>query len=325
MKNDELSAASRLRQVDLNLLVVLRVLLQERSVTRAAARLGLGQPAVSGALARLRGLLGDELLIRVGRGMRPTARAEALLDPLAEILHRTETLLWPEEPFDPSSLRGEVKITLGDYEEIVLLPELARRLAAEAPSVSIRAMSVSSDSRAQLERGDTDLWITPFDQRWLDLPYETVLEDRWVGVGCAKAWAKDTRGVRRRRPRPGLIARSAPEGAFPRDSTVRRHRFADPLELVYVASNSAAIPFLVAGTRHVAAMPERLARVLGEAAGIRILPWKEMPPIRRVVQWHPRSNRDPFSCWVRGHLVAIAGHSADASGEEDVAARLSRS
>ena len=87
------SALSRLRQVDLNPLVVLRVLLEERSVTRAAARLRLGQPAVSGALARLRDLLGDDLLVRVGRRMRPTSRAEGLLEPLTAILQRTETLL----------------------------------------------------------------------------------------------------------------------------------------------------------------------------------------------------------------------------------------
>jgi DNA-binding transcriptional LysR family regulator len=309
--NNDVSGLSRLRQVDLNLLVVLRVLLEERSVTRAAARLRLGQPAVSGSLARLRDLLGDELLVRVGRGLRPTARAEALLEPVTDILARTEAMLWPLQSFDPGSLCGEIKITLGDYEEIVLLPELARRLAAEAPSVSIRAQSVSSDSRARLERGDTDLWITPFDQRWLDLPYETVLEDRWVGVGCAKAWAGEKGELGPLRSRPGLVVRSAPEGALPRDSTFRRHAFGDPLEVVYTASHSAAIPFLVAGSRRVAVMPERLARLLGQSAGIRILPWKEMPAIRRVVQWHPRSNQDPFSGWVRGHLVAIAASIAE--------------
>ena len=308
MENDGSAAVSRLRQVDLNLLVALRVLLEERSVTRAAARLRLGQPAVSGALARLRDLLGDELLVRVGRSMQPTPRAEALLERVTDILDRTETLLWPQKPFDPQSLRSEIKITLGDYEEIVLLPELARRLAAEAPGVSIRVQSLSSDSRAQLDKGDTDLWITPFDQRALDLPHETVLEDRWVGVGCAKAWPEDAKHRGRDLPRPGLVVRAAPKGAFPRSSTFSRHRYQDPFEVLLVAASSASIPFLVAGTRRVAVMPERLARTLARAAGIRILPWKGMPPIHRVVQWHPRNDNDPFSRWVRSHLVAIAAH-----------------
>ena len=194
----------------------------------------------------------------------------------------------------------------------MLLPELARRLAAEAQSVSIRAQSLSSDSLGQLERGDTDLWITPFDQRALDLPHETVLEDRWVGVGCAKAWPKNSKPRGRDLPRPGLVVRAAPKGAFPRNSTFSRHRYEDPLEILFVAANSASIPFLVAGTRRVAVMPERLARTLAKAAGIRILRWKEMPPIHRVVQWHPRNDTDPFSRWVRGHLVAIAAN--DGSG-----------
>jgi DNA-binding transcriptional LysR family regulator len=312
MENDVSPDVSRLRQVDLNLLVALRVLLEERSVTRAAARLRLGQPAVSNSLARLRELLGDELLVRVGRSMRPTPRAEALLERVTDVLDRTETLLWPPKPFDPKSLRGEIKITLGDYEEIVLLPELARRLAAEAPAVSIRAQSLSPDSRAQLDKGETDLWITPFDQRALDLPHETVLEDRWVGVGCAKAWPKNAKQRGRDLPRPGLVVRSAPKGAFPRNSTFSRHRYEDPFEVVFVTASSAAIPFLLAGTRRVAVMPERLARMLDRAAGIRILPWKQMPPIRRVVQWHPRHDNDPFSRWVRSHLVAIAARAKSA-------------
>lgn len=302
------TAVERLRQVDLNLLVALRVLLEERSVTRAAGRLHLGQPAMSGALGRLRDLLGDELLVRVGRSMQPTPRAEALLHAVSDVLDRTATLLWPPKPFDPSSLHREVRITLGDYEEIVLLPELARRLAADGPGLSIRAQGVSSDSRAQLDKGDTDLWITPFDQRWFDLPHETVLEDRWVGVGCAKAWPEGTRLRRRDLLKSDLVVRSAPEGAFPRDSTFRRDRFEDPLDIVFIASHSASIPFLVAGTQRVAVMPERLARLLSKAAGIRILQWKDLPAIRRVVQWHPRSDGDPFNRWVRGHLAAIAAH-----------------
>ena len=226
---------SQLRDIDLNLLVTLQVLLEEQSVTRAAARLHLGQPAVSGALGRLRALLDDDLLVRVGRSMRPTPRAEALLAPLTELLSDAEALLWPSEPFDPGSLRREVTIILGDYEEIVLLPAFARRLAAEAPGVTIRTRSLAADSRTALDRGDADLWITPFDQRWLDLPFETVLEDRWVGVGCARAWPAGGRSGERR-PRPSLVVRSGPDGALPSGPTFRRHRFADPLDVEHVVS-----------------------------------------------------------------------------------------
>lgn len=242
--------------------------------------------------------------------MRPTPRAEALLAPLTELLSDAEALLWPSEPFDPGSLRREVTIILGDYEEIVLLPTFARRLAAEAPGVTIRTRSLAADSRIALDRGDADLWITPFDQRWLDLPFETVLEDRWVGVGCARAWPAGERSGERR-PRPSLVVRSGPDGALPSGPTFRRHRFADPLDVEHVVSNSAALPFLVAGTTRVAAMPERLARLLADSAGIRILHWSKMDPIRRVVQWHPRHTVDPFNTWVREQLGAVGAELAD--------------
>ena len=303
---------SRLRRVDLNLLLTLQVLLEERSVTRAATRLHVGQPAVSGALGRLRRILDDELLVRVGRSMHPTPRAESLLEPLTEILRSAEVLLWPLEPFDPRSVRREIRIILGDYEEIVLIPELTRRLADEAPGVSIKTMSPGPDSRASLERGSTDLWITPFDQRWLDLPFETVLRDRWVGVGCATAWAEQEGTRHGGGPRPGLVLRSAPDGAYPRDSTFRRDRFADPLDIEYSSAHSAAIPFLVAGTRRVGVMPERLARLLQATAGIRILTWRQLDPIQRVVQWHPRHTVDPFNAWIRELLASSAEEAGSA-------------
>jgi DNA-binding transcriptional LysR family regulator len=103
-----------LRRIDLNLLVILDALLSEQHVTRAAERLHLSQPAVSHALARLRDLLGDPLLVRAGSNLVPTARALELVSPLAEVLAQVQSLLAPNT-FDPANTRRTFRVAMSDY------------------------------------------------------------------------------------------------------------------------------------------------------------------------------------------------------------------
>lgn len=120
---------------DLNLLVALDALLTERSVTRASARIGITQSAASHALARLRKLTGDELLVRVGDGMVLTVRAEAMCTPLRRALEDIREH-FPLRP--PSTRRLRVFIGTSDYAEFVLLPGIMARLGREAPGVEVR-------------------------------------------------------------------------------------------------------------------------------------------------------------------------------------------
>jgi DNA-binding transcriptional LysR family regulator len=107
---------------------------------------------------------------------------------------------------------------------------------------------------------------------------------------------------------------------------VSRHLLEAPPPILLFNSYSASLPFLVAGTRRVAIMPERLAQKLAGAAGIRILLGPELPAIRRVVQWHPRRDSDPVSRWVRDHLAAVAAESLGCSEDGRlVASSASRS
>src|SRR5688572_18861743 len=120
---------AHLSEVDLNLLVALDALLEARNVTAAAARVGLTQPALSRALARLRATFGDPLLVRTARGMRPTPRAEALAVPLRRALGDVARLLAAPSAFDPASARREFAIAGTDFTFLVLLPRLAAALA----------------------------------------------------------------------------------------------------------------------------------------------------------------------------------------------------
>ncbi|MEO9385443.1 LysR family transcriptional regulator [Chromobacterium phragmitis] len=151
------------RGVDLNLLVTLAVLLRERSVSRAAACLHLGQPAVSGALARLRELFGDELLVRVPQGMAPTVRALALQSELTPLLERLQTLLFAEASFEPASAARAFSLGMSDWVEIWLAPKLLPRLRALAPKLRIALETTDPfTGSAMLEQGRMELGVSVF-------------------------------------------------------------------------------------------------------------------------------------------------------------------
>ncbi|NNA97275.1 LysR family transcriptional regulator [Pseudomonas gessardii] len=142
-------AMNDLRRIDLNLLVILDALLSEQHVTRAAERLHLSQPAVSHALARLRDLLGDPLLVRQGGGLVATARALELAAPLADALAQMQSLLAPNR-FDPASARRTFRLAMSDYGAALLLPGLARALREQAPGIDL---VISHASREGMQEG----------------------------------------------------------------------------------------------------------------------------------------------------------------------------
>jgi LysR family transcriptional activator of mexEF-oprN operon len=130
---------SDFRRLDLNLLLVFHALLHERSVTRAARRLFIGQPALSGALKRLRVALGDELFVRTSHGMTPTPRALELARVIEPLLLSLQQALHAKPAFDPAKAERVFRIGLSDALEVALMPQLMQRLAAEAPGVRLIA------------------------------------------------------------------------------------------------------------------------------------------------------------------------------------------
>src|SRR5918996_946566 len=156
---------ANLSRLDLNLLVAFDALLTERSVTRAAARVGLGQSAMSHNLARLRALFGDELLTRGAEGMRPTPRALALADPVRVTLAQIQAAVLQREAFDPSTAERSFRIGLADSIEVAVIPSLMARLRQAAPRVSVRLRSTNRLSiLEELDTGRLDLGIGVFDQ-----------------------------------------------------------------------------------------------------------------------------------------------------------------
>src|SRR3982074_3734433 len=148
---------------DLNLLIVLDAVMQERSVTRAGGRIGLSQPAVSHALGRVRYMLKDELFVRTPDGMVPTPRAEQLAEPLRRALNDMQLALEPET-FVPAEANRQFVIAVNNYAAVILVPGLLMAVAAAAPGIRLDIRpSGGVDVPALLDRGELDIAIGTFD------------------------------------------------------------------------------------------------------------------------------------------------------------------
>jgi DNA-binding transcriptional LysR family regulator len=144
-------------RVDLNLLVVLRTLLETRSVTKTAERSGMSQPAVSRALAKLRQIFDDALLVKAGTVMRPTVRGSELLDPVHKALAGVSDVLANRPPFDPSSTERAFRIATTDYGATVILPRLTELMFSAAPKASLEIAPVDGQTFKSLGEVNVDL------------------------------------------------------------------------------------------------------------------------------------------------------------------------
>jgi DNA-binding transcriptional LysR family regulator len=156
-------------KIDLHLIRVLNTVLTERSVSRAAIRLGMYQPAVSAALKRLRELAGDPLLVRSGAGMVPTDAGLGMIEPSASILRAAEVLFSDARGFDAATATHTFRLACSDYMDPKFLPQLVAQLKQQAPlcRIDIHALSGESDYRTRLAQGEVDLvignWPAPPD------------------------------------------------------------------------------------------------------------------------------------------------------------------
>ncbi|MBI2319620.1 MAG: LysR family transcriptional regulator, partial [Betaproteobacteria bacterium] len=149
----------RLKDVDLNLLVVFQQLFKDRQVSAAAVSLDLSQPAVSSALNRLRRILGDQLFVRTGHGMLPTPFAEELEEKIADALHAINGALNHQETFDPRTSTHNFTLSMADVGEVYFLPRFMAALAREAPHVTITSVRHASDLPEDMATGKVDLAV----------------------------------------------------------------------------------------------------------------------------------------------------------------------
>ena len=149
-----------LRNIDLNLLVVFQALSEEAHLTRAAERLHMSQPAVSNALSRLRDVFEDELFVRAPKGMHPTPKAKALQQPIQDALNLIQSQLTPPDTFNSETAKNVFSISVNEYAELFMLPDLIQKLRTSSPFVSLNTFPESNTNNIELIRsGEIDIAI----------------------------------------------------------------------------------------------------------------------------------------------------------------------
>lgn len=296
---------THLRTIDLNLLPVLDALLRHCNATRAGAELGLSQPAMSRALGRLRDLLGDPLLVRGSRGLVPTARAEALRQPLAAVLAGAVALV--DAPrFDPAGERRTVRIAMTDAHADVLLAPLIARLSAAAPGIVIEWVPVGPQTVAAVRDGQVDLALalatTPLPRGASSAP---LMADRLAvvvrrGHPCGAQWQLADYG----RHASVVIALTG-DATSDIDAELAAHGITRPIRAV-VPSFAAALA-IVAATDSVTTISRAFAARHARALGLTCLePPLAQPVLDVVMAWSAARAGDPLLDWLRGELVATA-------------------
>ncbi len=292
-----------LSAIDLNLLVSLGLLLEERSVTRAAARAGVTQSAMSHTLRRLREVFEDPLLVRGAGGMVLTPRAEALSMPVRRALRAAELAFMVPEPFDPVTSRRCFRLSMVDFLEALLLPPMLERLRAEAPGVDLDVVPVGAAQEA-LEAGEIDL---------------AVGVDRAVGGGRRRLLFREGFACLVRRGHPGvgevldletfvalphvLIAPTGRGGGVvdtALEALGARRRVAVRVPQFMLA------PWIVSRSDLILTAPRRLCEAVMCAHDLRMLP----PPVQVgtfdvQMGWHERMHDDAGHRWLRGLIVEL--------------------
>lgn len=292
---------------DLNLLPVVLAIAEERSVSRAAERLGWSQPKVSLALARLRAALGDPLFIRSSHGMAPTPRALALVAPTRDVLARIKNEVLAATAFDPATTTRRFSFALSDIGEMTFLPKLLAYLQEHAPGATVRSVTLPPDEiAAGLEAGDIDLAIgyfpdlkarNFFQQRLFTHSFISLLNakhrirgermsmEEFLGIGHAVISA----GGRSQEVFEQLLAKLRIE---------RR--------IVLSTPHFMSIPFIIAATDLLVTVPYAVGTSFARIANIRLIePPLEIPRFDLKQHWHRKYHKDDTNIWIRSVVAKL--------------------
>jgi LysR family transcriptional regulator, nod-box dependent transcriptional activator len=299
----------RFKGLDLNLLVTLDVLIELRSVSRAAERLHLSQPAVSAALARLRDFFNDPLLEIQGKRMVPTAKALQLQPLLADLLGSVDRMIVQGRQFDPTTSTQWFRVCISDYLSTVLFPQLIRLLQAQGPGIRLDLQTPSDHALALLERGEIDVLLVPKGHCLRDHPAELLFEERYVVAGWAgnpqlEAPLTEEDFYAARHVAVAIGGSVEERASFSEDELKARGR---ERQIEIMASSFTQVPALLIGTRRLTLMQERLARTLAATLPLAWQPLPfEFPVMHEMIQYHRGRASDPALGWLVARIREAA-------------------
>jgi DNA-binding transcriptional LysR family regulator len=293
--------------LDLNLLVALDALFAERSVSRAGERLHLSQSATSGALARLRDVFRDQLLVPVGRKMVLTPVAEALVEPVRDFLLQAESILNINPAFTPASSTRKFRVLMSDYVETVLMAEALPRIEQLAPGIRFEFVSNMVGGFDSLDRGEIDLCIAPAIRLSSAHPSEPLFEDEFICV----AWSDNPR-VKSAISLSEYLSMGHVVVRFGRHQELTTfdewfmERFGHERRVEVVTTAFNLVPQLLVGTSRIATLHRRLATVYQRYLPLKIVkPPFEIATLQESMQWHKSRDRDPGTVWLRSLLKSV--------------------
>ncbi len=299
----------RFKGLDLNLLVTLAVLIELRSVSRAAERLHLSQPAVSAALARLRDFFNDPLLEIQGKKMIPTSKALQLQPALTELLGSVDRMFVQGRHFDPMTSTQWFRLCISDYLSTVLFPRLTGLLQVQGPWIRLDLQTPSDLALSLLEQGEIDVLLVPQGHCLRDHPAELLFEERYVVAGwsgnpqlAAPLTEEDFYAARHVAVAIGPTV--AERASFSEDQLNARGR---ERQIEIMACSFTQVPALLIGTKRLTLMQERLARTMATTLPIAWQPLPfDFPVMREMIQYHRGRGSDPALGWLVARIREAA-------------------
>ena len=289
----------RFNKLDLNLLVALDHLLNLRSVSGAAARMNMTQSAMSNALLRLREYFGDDLLVKIGRRMELTPRAEVLKDAVRDVLVRVEWTIATTADFNPAQSDREFNVLVSDYTLATLIPKvlaLCRKAEfdrqVQFPSPGGRTRAASGAWRRRSAHHPEGICSRQH-------PFEVILEEEFCAIVWSGGELAREKLTRRSFAEASHVVMRTPDGAQSLESVFfRQHDLVRRVEVATYSFNTMAL--LLVGTNRIATIHRRLAEQAAQTLPIRIfeLPYR-LPKMRQAVQWHKYRSQDAGLIWLR--------------------------
>ena len=289
--------------VDLNLLIGLDALLEQRSVQDAAAQLHLTPPAVSRTLGRLRAATGDALLVRNGREMVPTAHALALRDEVHDLVRRAAAILEPERELDLARLERTFTLRANDVLLAAFAPALLAVVAGDAPGVTLRLLGENPDDDKNLSRGEVDLDVGSLPDRSASIASHVIGTDE-MALALRSGHPLTAAELTMERFADAIHIVVSRRGLLhgPVDAVLEAHGLRR--RVAAALPSFAAALAIVGGSDVVCVLPRRLGVPDGRALTALPLPFP-LRSVPAVVSWHRRHDTDPAHRWLRGVIAEI--------------------
>jgi len=295
-----------IRNIDLNLLVVLHALFRHRNVSQAAIELGLSQSAVSHALSRLRIVFGDPLFVRISRGIAPTEFAKNIKPEIESWMSQTQMLTNRQSAFDPKTANGRITISSTDYFEVVVMPKLQKVISKEAPNLQISLRPTGSElPKRDLEEGRIDVAISGFYQNLPEGFFQSKFFSDDFSVAASKNLFSDVKLSREQyfSSRHALITL---QGDFKDKGEHHINGIRINRKLVYGSYSFTGLAWLISETDLIVTAPTKLLEAYKKYFPIRLYPCPiELKKIEVRMIWHEQTHQEPLRMWFRNKLKEV--------------------